>query len=90
MNGMAWTTDETSKLRRLVAAGLTDGQIGEKLGRDRIVVCRKRNALDLKPGQTSAMTSALRRIRARKMRIEAGAKGAVSVPIVEMLGEEGA
>lgn len=67
----AWSPDDLSALRRLVASGLTDGQIAEHLSRDRVVVCRKRKALDLKPGQSAAMTAAFRRIRARRRDQEA-------------------
>jgi hypothetical protein len=65
-NGTPWTADDTRELRRLVASGLTDGQIGEKMGRERELICRKRNLLELAPGQSRAMTVALRRIRARR------------------------
>lgn len=62
----AWSPDDLSTLRRLVALGWHDGQIAEEMDRDRVVVCRKRNELELKPGQSRAMTVALRRIRARR------------------------
>lgn len=67
MNGRAWTADELSTLRRLVAAGLTDGEIGIALGRARETVLRKRKALRLQPGQSPAMTAALRRLHARRL-----------------------
>jgi IS30 family transposase len=68
MNGRAWTADELSMLRRLVVAGLTDGEIGTALGRARETVQRKRKALRLQRGQSPAMTVALGRLRARRRR----------------------
>lgn len=66
-NGRAWSSDEISKLRRLVASGLTDAQIGEDMDRDKEVVRRKRVCLDLEPGQISGMRYVLRKVRARQM-----------------------
>ena len=66
MNGRAWTADELSTLRRLVAAGLTDGQIGAALGRARETVLRQRKAQGLRPGQSLAMSVALARLHARR------------------------
>jgi len=68
MNGRAWTADELSALRRLVAAGLTDGEIGGALGRARETVLRKRKELRLQAGQSLAMGVALGRLRARRRR----------------------
>lgn len=62
-----WSADDLSALRRLVAAGLTDGQIGEQLDRCRKLVQRKRAALSLKPGQSPKMTAMVRKIRARRL-----------------------
>lgn len=73
MNGRAWTADELSTLRRLVASGLTDGEIGDALGRAREVVQRKRAALRLEPGQSEAMTAASWRLKARS-RARAGSR----------------
>lgn len=68
MNGRAWTADELSTLRRLVAAGLTDGEIGTALGRARETVLRKRKALRLQAGQSMGMSAALGRLHARRRR----------------------
>jgi|EndMetStandDraft_6_1072998.scaffolds.fasta_scaffold1606186_2 IS30 family transposase len=68
MNGRAWTADERSTLRRLVAAGLTDGEIGTALGRARETVQRQRKALRLRSGQSLAMSAALGRLHARRRR----------------------
>lgn len=67
MNGRGWSAENIAFLRRLVAAGWTDARIGEELGRARETVQRKRAALRLKPGQSEAMTVAVRRLKARLM-----------------------
>ncbi|WP_428659334.1 hypothetical protein [Reyranella sp.] len=67
MNGRGWSADEIAALRRLVAAGWTDSRIGQALGRARETVQRKRTALRLEPGQSEAMTAAVRRLKARRM-----------------------
>lgn len=66
MNGRAWSVADIGRLRRLVASGLTDAQIGERLQRRRQCVQRKRAALRLKPGQSAAMTAMVRRLKARR------------------------
>ena len=67
MNGRYWSADDIAALRRLVAAGWTDARIGEALGRARETVQRKRAALRLRPGQSEAMTAAVRRLKARRL-----------------------
>jgi hypothetical protein len=67
MNGRGWSADDIAVLRRLVAAGWTDVRIGEELDRARETVQRKRVALHLEPGQSVAMTAAVRRLKARRM-----------------------
>ena len=67
MNGRCWSADDIAALRRLVAAGWTDARIGEALGRARETVQRKRAALRLEPGQSEAMTAAVRRLKARRL-----------------------
>ncbi len=66
MNGRCWSAAEIAALRRLVATGWTDARIGEALGRARETVQRKRAALRLEPGQSEAMTAAVRRLKARR------------------------
>lgn len=69
-NGREWTTDDIGRLRRLVAAGWNDAQIGEDMDRDRVVILRKRQELRLEPGQSPGMTAMLRRLNAmRRSRI---------------------
>ena len=67
MNGRGWSADDLAALCRLVAAGWTDARIGEALGRARETVQRKRTALRLEPGQSEAMTAAVRRLKARRL-----------------------
>lgn len=67
MNGRGWSDDDLAALRRFVAAGWTDARIGTALGRARETVQRKRAALRLEPGQSEAMTAAVRRLRARRL-----------------------
>jgi len=66
MNGRGWSAEDLSALRRLVAAGWTDARIGEALGRARETVQRKRTALRLEPGQSEAMTGAVRRLKTQR------------------------
>jgi IS30 family transposase len=66
MNGRCWSAEDLAALRRLVAAGWSDARIGEALGRARETVQRKRAALRLQPGQSEAMTAAVRRLAARR------------------------
>ena len=66
MNGHGWSVDDIACLRRLVAAGWTDARIGKELDRARETVQRKRVALRLEPGQSAAMTAAVRRLKARR------------------------
>jgi len=67
MNGRGWSAEDLAALRRLVAAGWSDARIGEALGRARETVQRKRTALRLAPGQSEAMTAAVRRLKARRL-----------------------
>lgn len=68
-NGRPWQADETSKLRRLNAAGMTDGEIAMELGNNRTrgQVQRKRDELKLKPGQSGVFTAMMCRINYRRM-----------------------
>lgn len=66
MNGRQWTPEETSMLRRLVAAGMTDGEIGEKMGRHRQIVQTKRSALGIAPGRPTAYNGLMARINLRR------------------------
>lgn len=65
-NGNAWTPDDTARLRRLVAAGYTDTQIGEDMGRDRTFIVKKRTLHQIEPAQSRAMASIMARINLRR------------------------
>lgn len=65
-NGRPWTADDAQRLRRLVAAGLTDGQIAEMMERHPKFIGTKRGALALKPGQSAVFTAMMARINARR------------------------
>ena len=67
MNGRGWSADEIAALCQLAAADWADARIGEEIGRARATVQRKRAALRLKPGQSEAMTAAMRRLKARRL-----------------------
>ncbi len=61
-----WTSDEKAQLRRLSAAGLTDGHIAQTMDRDRAQVCRKRHELGIEPGLSPGMLAMMARINMRK------------------------
>jgi IS30 family transposase len=56
-----------SRLKRLVASGMTDGQIALALGRERGAVQRKRVEMKLLPGQSAVYTAMMARINYRRM-----------------------
>ena len=66
-NGRCWTSDDLAHLRRLVASGRTDTQIGVDMVRHRDVIRQKRNELDLRPGQSPIFTAMMARINTRRM-----------------------
>lgn len=65
-NGRAWTGDELARLRRLVAAGMTHGQIGADMKRDRMVVQRKCAELKLRSGYNPRIGAMMARINMRR------------------------
>ena len=50
MTARPWTPDERATLRRMAAAGYSDGEIGRQIGRDRRTVCDVRQRLGIAPG----------------------------------------
>ena len=70
MNGRPWTADDDERLRRLVASGMTDGEVGERMGRHRDMIWRKRQALGLVPGVSPALTMMMARMNARRFRLQ--------------------
>lgn len=65
-NGRARSADDESKLRRLVASGYTDIQIGEDMNRHPDTIRAWRRELNLKPGQSPIFTAMMARINARR------------------------
>lgn len=66
-NGRTWGEADKSTLRRLVASGMTDAQIGEAMGRDRDFIGRKRTTLGLRPGVSPPLVAMMARINARRI-----------------------
>jgi hypothetical protein len=66
MNGRIWTPEQTATLRRMACAGYSDAEIGRHLDRDKSAVTRKRNALHVSPGVSTAMIAILARINMRR------------------------
>jgi len=62
-----WTPDDKNTLRRLVASGLNDREIGERMNRQRSEICRQRAKLRLNPGQSPIFTAMMARINYRRM-----------------------
>lgn len=67
MNGRAWTSDDDARLRRLVAAGWTDAQIGTTMDRHPDLIRSKRKADNLRAGQSRISTAMMTRINYRRM-----------------------
>lgn len=65
--GRPWTSDDAARLRRLVAAGCTDGEIAEAMARHPDLIRRRRREAGLAPGQSRAATIALMRVNRRRL-----------------------
>lgn len=65
-NGRPWGPDETAELRRLARSGMTDDQIGERMGRTRSLIVRKRRDFGIERGASPAMCAMLARINLRR------------------------
>lgn len=65
--GRPWSADDAARLRRLVAAGCTDGEIAESLARHPDLIRRRRREAGLAPGQSRAATVALMRVNRRRL-----------------------
>lgn len=66
MNGRSWGAGDTAILKRLVASGLTDDQIGARMKRHKDLIRRKRKELGLEPGQSALHTAMMARYRYRR------------------------
>lgn len=67
MSGRAWTQEATATLKRMAAAGYTDGEIADHLGYCRETVTRRRLCL----GYTASLKLGWRRRIVRDARIAA-------------------
>ena len=67
MNGRAWSADDLGNLRRLVAAGMTDAEIGKDMARHPKLVGNNRRALGLQPGRSPKLNAMMARINLRRM-----------------------
>lgn len=61
-----WSQEATAALKRMAAAGYSDGEIARHLGRDRTCILRKRQRLRINPGLPPAMIAMLARINMRR------------------------
>lgn len=61
-----WTAEDDAKLRHLVRAGWTDGQIARELGREAKQVQRRRYALDIESSFTKAHSMMVARLHLRR------------------------
>lgn len=67
MNGRVWSAADTARLRRFVAAGLTDAAIAGRMGRHPNFIQAKRKAEGIAPGLPRALRSMLARINMRRL-----------------------
>ena len=65
--GRPWSADDAARLRRLVAAGCTDGEIAGAMARHPDLIRRRRREAGLAPGQSRAATVALMRVNRRRL-----------------------
>lgn len=70
--GRPWSADDAATLRRLVAAGHTDGEIGSAIARHPDLIRRQRAAAGLAAGRSRAATVALMRVNQRRLGKKAG------------------
>ena len=70
--GRPWTSDDAATLRRLVAAGYTDPEIGSAMARHPDLIRRRRAAAGLAAGRSHAATVALMRVNQRRLGKKAG------------------
>lgn len=61
-----WTPDDTATLRRMRAAGYSDGAIAEHMDRDRGYIVRKGQKHQILPGITRMHIVALARVNMRR------------------------
>lgn len=67
-NGRPWIPDDTARVRRLTAAGMTHGQIGEAMDRHPDVIREKCREHGIEPGISRAARALIARLNLRRMR----------------------
>lgn len=65
-NGRPWSPEDSQTLRRLVQAGLTNQQIGERMDRHRNTIRNQMLVLGLVSGQSPILSAMMMRIRYRR------------------------
>lgn len=65
-NGRDWDPDEKATLRRMSAAGYSDGEIGLKLDRHPKCVGRMRRDMRIEPGQPAMLRAMIARLAFRR------------------------
>lgn len=65
--GRPWSADDAAQLRRLVAAGHTDAEIGSAMARHPDQIRRRRAAAGLAASRSRAATVALMRVNQRRL-----------------------
>lgn len=65
--GRPWTSDDAATLRRLVAAGHTDAEIGSAMARHPDLIRHRRAAAGIAAGRSHAATVALMRVNQRRL-----------------------
>lgn len=71
MKPRKWTADDTATLRRMAAAGYSDGEIARHIGRDREVVRRQRDAIGIRTRVNRTWLAYCARLAKRRLQIAA-------------------
>lgn len=66
-NGRPFTPDDGAKLRRLVASGMTQAQIGAEMQRHEKFIQAKCSELGIEPGVPRALRAMLARVNLRRL-----------------------
>lgn len=66
MRGNQWSKEDDARLARLTKAGMTDGEIGRIMHRDRSFICRKRRERGLERGLSPAMQAMMARVNLQR------------------------
>lgn len=66
MSRCEWTPADDDQLRRLSKSGLTDGEIGERMGRGKDAVRYRREKLGIQTSITPALVMMMHRVNAQR------------------------